>query len=236
MTRIHFDICDSTNTRAREYLKQNSCDSALFTANEQTSGRGRQGKSFFSPKDSGIYMTFVKRVDLALCDTVFATTFAACAVCSALDEFCADTPKIKWVNDIYINDKKVCGILTESVTDFKSGSVNYLIIGVGINLTSAFPDELSDIAGNIGAVDKAALIEKIVLNLNTIGVNPADRSYMDYYRSRSLVIGREIVYTENGTANTATALGIDDEGGLIVQNSQNIQKILRSGEISLRFC
>ena len=233
---FHFDECDSTNTRAKEYLKNNSCDAALFTADTQSAGRGRCGKSFYSQKDCGVYMTFVKRTDLELCDTVFVTTFAACAVTRALERLTGTTLKIKWVNDIYLDNKKICGILTENVADIKTGRSKYVIIGVGVNLTAAFPKELCDIAGNLGAFDKTEVTQSIVRELSTIGDDPHDRSYMEYYRAHSLVIGRNITYFENGKAFNAFAVDVDNDGGLVVQNSDKTVKTLRSGEISVRFC
>lgn len=233
---FNFDVCDSTNTRAKEYLKQNSCDTAVFTANQQTAGRGRQGKSFFSPKDCGVYMTFVKHIELDLCDTVFTTTFAACAVCRALEHLSGMPLKIKWVNDIYLNGKKICGILTESITDIETGKAKYVVIGVGVNLTAAFPDELADTAGNLGALDKDAVIREIVRELSVIGDCPHGRLYMEYYREHSLVIGRQITCFENGRAYSAFVVDVDDDGGLVVKTPQNEIKILRSGEISVRLC
>ena len=109
ITRIHYDMCDSTNLRAREYLKEHSPDALLITASGQSAGRGRQGKSFFSPKDTGLYLTFAFRTSLALDSLCFVTTAAAAKVCAALETLCGRPLSIKWVNDIYCENKKICG-------------------------------------------------------------------------------------------------------------------------------
>ena len=139
----YYEITDSTNQRAKEYIKTHEFDRMLFVANEQTAGRGRLGKSFFSPKDTGIYMSFAFKSDRPLCDIVHITTASAVAVARAIEEHTTYRTAIKWVNDIYINDKKVCGILCESTG-------GYIIIGVGVNVTTSdFPDDISDVADSL---------------------------------------------------------------------------------------
>ena len=235
MIKLHFDICDSTNLRAREFLKENAVDRLLVTATEQSAGRGRQGKSFFSPKGTGVYMTYAFRADIPFCSAVGITTFAAAAVCEALETLSGKRLGIKWVNDIYLEDKKICGILAETVALPHTNIVQYIIIGVGINLTTDFfPEDIRDIAGSLGFSDRDKVISAVTSALGEIAAVPEDRSFMDYYRSRSTVLGQDIICITNQKSVAAKVLSIDDDGGLLVELEDGTTEILRSGEISLR--
>ena len=236
LIRVHYDKCDSTNLRAKEYLKENKPERAVFTADYQSAGRGRQGKSFYSPKSTGLYMTYVFRADLPLYDAVSVTTAAAAAVCHALEKVSGKTLSVKWVNDIYKDGKKICGILAESVINSVTKLVDYVIIGVGVNLTTDnFPDDIKSVAGCLDFGDKQAVLEAIICEFDKIADNPTDRSFMDYYREKSLVIGKNIIcITKDGQQN-AFALGVDNDGGLQVKFDDGTEKTLTSGEISIRF-
>ncbi len=223
----YYEITDSTNVRAKEYIKTHEFERMLFVANEQTDGRGRLGKSFFSPKDTGIYMSFVFKSNLPLCDTVHITTASAVAVAKAIELHTTHRTQIKWVNDIYINDKKVCGILCESFC-------GYIIIGVGINVTTAvFPDEIKDIATALDTDCKDALIKSVYNGLCKIAGDVSGYDYVDFYRERLLWKNKEIVYIHNGQSYTATLLDVDDNGALIINENGDIKKI-SSGEISIK--
>ena len=218
-----YDVTDSTNLRAKEYIRAGRCERALFVANAQTSGRGRLGRTFYSPADSGIYMTYAYKTDVALCDAVRVTTAAAVTVAEAI----GDKARIKWVNDIYVGGKKVCGILTEAV---HHGGALYIIIGIGINVTTAdFPEELKAVAGSIGKTDRVRLCADICNGLYDI----EKKDYIDCYRKRLLWRGEQIVYTENNVCHDAVLVDVDGDGHLIVMENGN-KKTLRSGEISVR--
>lgn len=225
---FYYKECDSTSTRARAFLESKQCsDYALFYADAQSAGRGRQGKSFYSPDKTGVYMSVIMPARTKLEDTVTVTARAAVAVCRTLCRLSQKPLKIKWVNDIYLQDKKVCGILCEKVG-------GHLIIGVGVNLeTKKFPSELEGKAGSIGALDKGAVVSELADALFGMW---SDDGYLGYYRENSCVIGKNITFVENGNEFYAKAVGIDENGGLIVENSEKSVKILRSGEISLYFC
>ena len=226
--KFHYDICDSTSTRAREYINENpDVQYAVFTADGQSAGRGRQGKSFYSPKSTGLYMSVIMPAKMKLEDTVSVTSRAAVAVCRALCEMSALPLKIKWVNDIYLYDKKVCGTLCEKTGD-------RFIIGVGVNLTTEdFPEDIKNKAGSLGNIDKNELSQKITDGLFCMW---QDTDYLDYYRENSCVIGKNITYIENNQEFFAKAVAIDQNGGLIVENAEKMLKILQSGEISVHFC
>lgn len=224
---VVYESTDSTNDRARAFVADNACDRMVFVANEQTKGRGRLGRGFYSPADTGIYMTYVFRTDNFGKDTLRVTTAASVAVAQALD--CG--AKIKWVNDLYRNDKKICGILTETVT----ANGIYLLVGIGINVTTTdFPEDLREKAGCVGAkLDKERLIAAICDQLSQMADDVSSVDYLDYYRNHMYAAGQPITYTERGTEHQAVIEGINDFGELIV-TEEHKRKILCSGEISVR--
>lgn len=222
-----YDVIPSTNDEARKFLIKAPCDRAVFVARGQTAGKGRLGRSFYSPTDTGIYMTYVFRVEKICNETVRITTAASAAVAKALD--CG--AKIKWVNDLYLCGKKICGILTETV---KIAEYNYIMIGVGINLTTIdFPDDIRHKAGAIGVtLDKDKTIAAICDNLSRIADAPFATDYLEYYRKNMMGIGETITYSEKGQERTAKIEGINDLGALLVIEGDE-QKCLCSGEIKI---
>lgn len=126
---------DSTNRAAKEAAFSGEAGhGALILARRQKSGRGRRGRSFYSPENAGLYMSIVLRPDRTLKEGLLITTAAATAVCRAVKKICGIDLGIKWVNDLYFHNKKVCGILTEAVTDFESGNIEFAVVGIGLNL------------------------------------------------------------------------------------------------------
>ena len=230
----YFESIDSTNTYCKRLLADGKGGEFLVIANNQTAGRGRQGKSFYSPSETGIYFSLVIRPDTSLQNAVTATTAASVAVCKAIEKLTDLKPKIKWVNDVYLNGKKVCGILTEATTDFESGIVDSVIIGIGINIsTTKFPGDVEG-AGCLDVdINRSALIAETVNELmNIAGGDYA--SFIEYYRSHSMVIGEKIKFIQNGKTTFATALAIDERGGLEVGLESGEKTVLRSGEITVR--
>lgn len=227
---------DSTNTLAKKEIANGLTRNAIFASEEQTAGRGRSGKSFYSPKSSGLYFSCILHPSVTLSDSVCLTSAAAVAVCEAIEGATKKHPMIKWVNDIFIDGYKVCGILTEAVSDFESGTVQAVVIGIGINLTTTqFPDELTGIASSLGvSVDKSRLVADIYTRLNELCNRLPDKSFMDIYRSHSLALGNTVYFSRNGKSYTATATAILDDGGLEVLTDENEKMILQSGEISIK--
>ena len=155
-------------------------------------------------------------------------------MCKAIEKTTDLKPKIKWVNDVYLNGKKVCGILTEATTDFESGTVDSVIIGIGINIsTTKFPSDVQG-AGCLDVdVNRSALIAQTVNELMKIAGGDY-ASFIDYYRSHSMVIGEKIKFIQNGETTLATAIAIDEKGGLEVELENGEKTVLRSGEITVR--
>ncbi len=226
----------STNTDARAMLAEHpDADTILRIADIQTGGRGRQGKSFHSP-EGGLYMTLVLRTHAPLDSVVNVTSCSAVAVARALGKFGADVG-IKWVNDLYLNDGKVTGILVESVNDYAAMRSEYILIGVGVNVRkNIFPEGIPAVTLEENGIfaDIPDLCAAITRELLTIRENRFDFClYADEYRRRSVVLGREVTFTRNNETFSGVAEAIDDLGGLIVRVGTE-RHTLNSGEITLR--
>ena len=234
---IVFDTIDSTNNEAKRMIADGFRENALIVSNEQTNGRGRLGRDFYSPKNTGIYMSFVFHTDLKLSDAVSVTTAAAVAVVRAIERLTDIKPQIKWVNDVYVGDKKACGILTEAVSDFETGLAQSIVIGIGINIsTEEFPDEINSTATslNFSGLSRNNLIAAVCDELVEICSDLSDKSYIESYREHSLIIGKEIDFYRNNVRHSATAVDIDSDGGLIVRFESGETEVLSSGEVTVR--
>ncbi|MBR3803594.1 MAG: biotin--[Clostridia bacterium] len=230
-----YDEIDSTSTLARQLVNGGEKNLLIITSDKQTGGRGRNGKSFYSLNDGSVYMSVVLHPNLEFADAVGITTAAAVAVSRAIESVTGRVTDIKWVNDLYYCEKKVCGILCEAVAS--KGIVSSVIIGVGINLPEcSFPDELKNIAGTLGCDSslRAQLIAAVADELFSLDFGKLSDEILDEYRRKSIVIGKKIDYYIKGKKNTASAVGIDANGGLIIEISDGSTDVLRSGEISLR--
>ena len=262
MEYIYYKTIDSTNNEAKRLINtgQITQDTCLVS-DEQTAGRGRQGKSFFSP-DTGLYMTAVFPVDRSISSQVTVTTRTACAVADALEECTGKEIGIKWVNDIYVDGKKCCGILCEAVNDYDLGKLKYIIIGIGVNIyTKEWPEELKNIAGSLFGDDSVTCGEAVVKPsgteysdfkerlLKTIAdklyewvYDASDSDFIEYYKRHSIVLGKKILFIENGATMEGIARDIDENGGLVVEisrdgecsDSSRLYRTLSSGEISLK--
>ena len=217
---------DSTNSEAKRRAVAGEKLPMLVVSDSQTAGRGRLGRSFFSPDGTGLYMSLAYKAEGDMTEAVKITSAAAVAVCLAIEELSDLKPMIKWVNDVYIDKRKVCGILTEAT---KAGDDTVIVLGIGVNCTTEiFPEEIRNIAGSIGVLDKNALCERIISHV--IRFISGDEFISDY-RSRSIVLGKEISYTANGVTTRGVAAEISDSGALILSDGT----ILNSGEITVRF-
>ena len=180
-------------------------------------------------------MSLLVRPGCSAEESTLLTPMAAVATALAIEKVTGKSTEIKWVNDLYSGGKKVCGILCEAVG--KNGNVSAVIIGVGINLADCeFPDELAGIADTLGcdASLRDSLIAAVADELFSLSFGALSEVLLDEYRRKSLVIGKCIDFYVNGQKNTATAVGIDECGGLIIRKDDGTQDVLRSGEISVR--
>lgn len=224
---------DSTNTYAKKLALGDAKSGTVVIANNQTAGRGRLGRTFYSPSDTGIYMSILLRNTDGNLDSSALTIAAGVAVCRAISSLCNIEPQIKWVNDIFVNNKKVCGILAEA--GFDSEILSYIIVGIGINIsTEVFPGELSQIAGSLKTdVDRNIIAGEILNQFFKTKKACGSPSLIDEYKFYSLVLNKKISFTQNGEIFHGTATDINIEGNLIVtlENSETVT--LKSGEISL---
>lgn len=230
---------DSTNTRAKAIAATGAPHGYLVIAESQSGGRGRFGRPFFSPEHSGVYMTYILRPKLPAERAVMITSLAAVAVARAIEALADVDVKIKWVNDLYINGRKVCGILCEAGMDFESGQLDYVALGIGINVAAMrFPGDLAGIATSIenecGApVSRSRLIAEISNQLEALFPKLASGEFMAESRARSNVIGRDVTVLRGGESFPAHVVDIDNMGRLVIRTHDGLSRV-GSGEISLK--
>ena len=230
-----FDSIDSTNSEAKRAVSAGLNSDGIFVADSQTAGRGRRGKDFYSPTGTGLYFTAVLHPEVSLTDATSITSAAAVAVAKILEQETKKDPKIKWVNDIFIDNKKVCGILTEAVSDLESNTVQAIIIGVGINLTTKeFPEDIKDIAAAAGKINRNRLSARIFEELSRLCYALPCKDFMEDYRKYSLVTGKTVYFCKNGNNYSAIAKSITDNGELLVVTPEGEEMLLNSGEISVK--
>lgn len=229
-----FDCVESTNTLGKKLLAEGAPHGLLLAAEEQTAGRGRTGRSFYSPRGSGLYMSLLLRPELCLSDAPFLTIGAAVATARAIRDVTGQECQLKWVNDVYLEGLKICGILTEAQSDFESGRVEGVVIGVGINCsTRDFPPELREKAASLGRSGiRNALCAAVVGQLLALMENPKDPAILEEYRQRSLLTGRQVEFALNGRPLQGEVLGIGDRGELLVRTDEE-DMALTSGEVSI---
>lgn len=240
---IHvFESVTSTSDIAKELALPNDKTSALVVSNHQTKGRGRLNRQFISPPAAGLYMSLLLPA-LPLDRLLLATPAAAVAAAEAVSKATGIQLQIKWVNDLYIDKKKVGGILTEAVTDYKTGRISHLVIGIGINCQDAgIPSDERNIIGSLDApeIDKNLLAANIVQELDLVfqQIKIGDISFMDKYRHHSNLIGKTVTvyktHLSQEDAIDATAIDIDNNGNLVVMFQDGAIAHLSSGEVSIR--
>ncbi len=236
---FYLEETDSTNEEAKRFFNQQKGEQALFIAGTQTAGKGRKGRKFYSPAEDGIYMSLLFTPKDALEEVIAVTTAASVVVARAIEEVTGQRTLIKWVNDLFLGERKVCGILAEAVMPAEPGNKMAVILGIGINVsTRSFPEELKTVAGSLmveqTVLCKEKLICKITEGLLTFLEDVRDTSYLSEYRKRSMVLGKEIICYEGAECFFALALDVDDRGGLVIKTQSGEQKVLHSGEITIR--
>jgi len=236
-----YPIIGSTNREAREQAVRNPVHGTVIIADCQTQGKGRFDRVFFSPPGSGLYMSFVLFSDImGFANPTAITAYAAVRVCEAIDSVCDINMSIKWVNDIYLNRKKIGGILAEAITDSNSHGAVKIILGIGINVstkTNDFPEEIRrgvsslypegnpSISRNLLA---AAIINRIILT-----DAPDEREVLSRYKERLFILGSDITVVQGNKAYEAKALDINEYGHLIVKMKDGQLRALLSGDVRL---
>jgi len=233
----------STNTILQEMAAKGAPEGFVLAAEEQTAGRGRQGRGFHSPASSGVYFSVLLKPCSKACDAALITSAAAVAAAQAIEEITGVSVGIKWVNDLFLRQKKVCGILTEATFGMESGLIENIVLGIGINVTrpeKGFSGTLEDVAtvlveksdGNENT--RCRLIAATLDNLWKYYQNLTRRDFLEEYRKRSIVLGRDIFVLSGDKKTPAHALAIDDECRLIVRYENGGTDTLNSGEVSIK--
>lgn len=233
---------NSTNAVIREKAINGACEGYTVIANMQTDGKGRRGRKFFSPADSGVYMSILLRPEhCTASQAVNITTMASVAVCEAIEAVSGKQAQIKWVNDIYVSGKKVCGILTEASIGLEDSFLEYVVLGVGINVSppnGGFPDDIKNVAGAVftqpQSDGKNHLASEFLNRFISYYSEFPKTSYIEEYRKRSFVVGKNVQVISKGTCKNAKVLDIDDKCRLIVKYEDDNIEALSSGEISIK--
>ena len=234
-----YDTLESSNRTAKLLALDGAPHGTLVLTAHQSAGRGRLGRRFESPAGKGVYCSVLLRPEVPAASAQTVTISAAVAVCRAVKALCGIELSIKWVNDLYYQGKKVCGILTEAGTDLESGRLEWLVVGIGLNLTSTAADWPAELAGKAGSlypggpapVSRAALAGAIAREL--LALCP-DFACLDEYRARCFVPGHWVTVCAGAETYAAKALAIDDEGRLVVRRENGREEALCCGEVTTR--
>lgn len=233
---IYFDKLDSTNTKCKELAKNGAPHGTAVIADLQTAGKGRLGRRFCSPKGAGLYCTVLIREGFDMETVGLITPCAAVAAAKAIEEVSGQAASIKWVNDIFMGGRKLCGILTEaSLPDFA-------VIGIGINLLcdkKDFPEDLHSIVTSIeeqtGRIITPKEMENALLrHLSNELQGLKNRAFLTEYKKRSFLIGKEVNVHSGNDVYSAKVMGVDDNAGLMIKLDDGTEKVLMSGEVSVR--
>lgn len=238
------DQVDSTNNRLKSMGDQGAPEGTIVMSDEQTSGRGRLGRSFVSPKGVGLYYSLLLRPRCAPKQVSHVTAMAAVAVCDAVESTCGLRPQIKWTNDIILAGKKLAGILTELSVEWETSSLQYLVTGIGINCNQKsgdFPNEIAHMAQSLylvlgKPVDRALLAAELTRALERVSRELISKKaeWLEQYRKDCITLGREIQVLRGEQKRTGVATGIDENGGLIVRYDTGETGVVYSGEVSVR--
>ncbi len=236
-----FSSLPSTNTTAKEMATCGAPEGTICIAETQTKGRGRMDRHFFSPNQTGLYMSIILRPNLAPQDALQITTLAAVAVAETIEKETEQPAQIKWVNDIYFKGKKVAGILTEASVNPATQHIEYAVLGIGVNLfmpKGNFPGEIHDIAGAVFESPlpharckfAAGILERFYFYYRQL----EKKAFLEPYRRRSLLAGRSVSVNRHGTSYPATVLAINDDFSLHVLLSDGTTENLSTGEVSVK--
>ncbi len=241
LLEVHQTI-GSTNTRLKELASEGAREWTTIIAAQQTQGRGRMGRSFYSPSNTGLYMSVLLRPTLLASSAVDLTTAAAVAVAEAIESLTGKQTQIKWVNDIYLDKKKVCGILTEASCGLETGMLEYAVLGIGINVyppEGGFPTDIQDIATAIMEKKSEQLRNRLVCEIlnRFLGyyMQLSAHHFLEGYRARLMWKNERIALHDfHGSIESVTLLDVDEHCRLLVKGNDNTIRPVESGEISIR--
>ncbi len=233
----------STNDYLKQLARQGAAEGTVVLAEQQTAGRGRLGRSFQSPAQEGIYLSVLLRPVIRAEKAINFTAVAATAVCDAVEQVVGTRPGIKWINDLLMGGKKICGILTELGADCRTGMVDYLVLGIGLNVNESmesFAPELRDIAGSIAMAtgqpwDRTALAAAMLNALDAVYADwQAEQWSVDRYRADCTTIGQQVRVIRGDVVRNATAEAVDDDFALVVRYEDGSVEHVSTGEVTVR--
>jgi len=233
----------STNQYLKEMDTADTPNGYVVIANEQTGGRGRRSRTFLSPKSEGVYLSILLKLDGRQNDIRLLTICTAVAVSKAVEKACGLRADIKWVNDIFCNGKKICGILTEAILSGELQELSTVIVGIGIN-TGNVPLEISGIATSIQEATgirgiRNRLIAEVLNQFEAVYLNYMERGrkqdVISYYQSRLFIVDKQVLVAGAKHNYVATVTGIDDTGALIVKDNSGAVQHITTGEIKLNW-
>ncbi len=225
---------DSTQLDAKQGIEAGHKSPALYLAPHQNKAKGRFGRPFYASKSGGIYMSLRLSPNVPFLEFKPYTILAAAAVVKAIQSLCDLDVQIKWVNDIYLGQKKVAGILTEAISSMENQRVTDVIIGVGINVhIDDFPKELKQSAGNLFDDQPPFTRNQLITAIWKAFLETDEKELIALYKEKSLVVGQQVSFVENQVEFRGTAIAVTDTGNLVIQLDNGKAKIISSGEISL---
>ena len=236
-----YESTDSTNLRCKAMAEDGAPEGTLVIAEHQTAGRGRLGRSFFSPADTGLYMSLLLRPEVPPEEALLITTCAAVCVSEAIEVLSGRSAGIKWVNDIYLDNRKVCGILTEAAFSQDGSALRYAVLGIGVNVATPegnFPPELTHIAASVfgcpGEDMRPRLAAEIVNRFMTYYPRLTDRAFYPSYRDRLFLRGKPVQILWGSETGSGICLDVDRDFRLLVQGDDGTVKAVSSGEVSVK--
>ncbi|WP_242623780.1 biotin--[acetyl-CoA-carboxylase] ligase [Intestinimonas massiliensis (ex Afouda et al. 2020)] len=241
---VCLDRVDSTNNEIKRRAVGEAADGLAVVAGEQTGGRGRRGRSFVSPPGKGLYLSVLLRPNCPLAEVPTLTAWSAVAVCDAVEEVCGVRPGIKWPNDVILEGRKLCGILTELELEAETAALRYVVVGIGVNISQTeadFGPEVAPVAVSLAqALGKAPRRAEVARAL----LDSLDRLYGDFprqrenwlarYRADCLTVGRPIRVISGTGEREGTALGVEEDFSLRVAWKDGGEEVVSSGEVSVR--
>lgn len=233
--KVYFnETSASTQEDAKEGIKKGQPSPALYLAPNQRSARGRFSRPFFSPESGGIYMSLHLQPNLPYDQAPAYTLMVASSIVKAISRLAGIDCQIKWVNDIYLGQKKLAGILTEAISSIETGLITDVIIGIGLNfLVPEFPENLQDKATSLFTSQAPISRNQLISEIWKIFLKTPERDLIKVYKEKSLVLDKRVTFVENQVSYAGLATAITDSGQLVVKLDDGQEKLLNSGEISL---
>ena len=241
---ICLDSVDSTNNYAKKLAGEGAPHGTVVLSDHQTGGRGRRGNSFLSPAGKGLYLSVLLRPELPPADVINLTAWIAVAVCDAVEQVIGERPGIKWTNDLILRQKKLCGILTEMSLEAETGELQYVVAGIGLNVSQTDEDFGTEVASLAISLEQALGRKVRRADLAAAVIGALDRmmadfprekaSYLERYRADCLTLGREVRLIRKGETQIAFAESIDEDFALVVRHQNGTQETVTAGDVSVR--